>query len=359
LLAISSLCLRRGKEVDEANMHKAPLTFAHFIGTAETRAALLAIQELAEQLGADRPPTGNPLMLHGPTGTGKTHLVSALVQQVTRVRPEWIVAHLGAADFTQAGEADEAQQESARPPAAFALAQGNDVLIVEDLQHLHASAVGRFTELVDDLLARGQPLVFTADTGPQQLRSNRSAFSARLISRLAGGVVVGLQPPGEVSRLTLLREHCKRLNISEEVLTWLAQHITGGVRSLLGALQQLKLLAEAGETLDLETVTAQFQVQAEHTRVSVDSIARQVSRYFQVEAKQLCSRRRWRHVLVPRQVGMYLARQLTTLSLEEIGAYFGGRDHSTVLHACRKVEQALGCDVALSGAVRHLQTELV
>ncbi|HYT93717.1 MAG TPA: helix-turn-helix domain-containing protein, partial [Gemmataceae bacterium] len=93
-------------------------------------------------------------------------------------------------------------------------------------------------------------------------------------------------------------------------------------------------------------------------RITVERIAERVGGYFRVEPAQLQSRRRYRGVLLPRQVGMYLARQLTGLSLEQIGAYFGGRDHSTVLHACRKVEQALDSDAALSGAVRQLHAEL-
>ena len=98
---------------------------------------------------------------------------------------------------------------------------------------------------------------------------------------------------------------------------------------------------------------------AEPPRPSVEHIARHVGGYFRVELRQLRSERRGRHILWPRQVGMYLARRLTGLSLAQIGDYFGGRDHSTVLHACRKVEDALGRDTVLSGAVRQLQAELV
>src|SRR4051812_10114741 len=100
-------------------MHQFPLTFAHFIGTAENHSALIAVRELADHLSAGRPLTGNPLLLHGPTGTGKTHLVSALVEQVTRARPELVLAHLSAGDFTQASFAEEPAEDSAQStPAA-------------------------------------------------------------------------------------------------------------------------------------------------------------------------------------------------------------------------------------------------
>src|SRR5262249_27789262 len=110
--------------------------------------------------------------------------------------------------------------------------------------------------------------------------------------------------------------------------------------------------------LDVDTVAEHFRDQADAARPTVERIARRVGACFRVDVRQLQSRSRYRNVLLPRQVGMYLARQMTDLSLDQIGAYFGGRDHSTVLHACRKVEDALGRDAVLSGAVRQLQADL-
>jgi chromosomal replication initiator protein len=108
----------------------------------------------------------------------------------------------------------------------------------------------------------------------------------------------------------------------------------------------------------VETVAAHFRDEVDARRPTVERIVQRVGRYFQVEPQQMQSRCRSRQTLLPRQVGMYLARRLTKLSLQQIGAYFGGRDHSTVLHACRKVEQALAHDVTLSGAVRQLHADL-
>jgi chromosomal replication initiator protein len=173
--------------------------------------------------------------------------------------------------------------------------------------------------------------------------------------------VVALQPLGPASRLALLQDKAQRrqLAVGTEVLTWLAEHLTGGGRQLEGAAAQLQTLAQLRrDPLDLDTVAGHFREQAEAGRVTVERIAEHVGDYFAVEPRQLQSRRRYRNVLVPRQVGMYLARQLTELSLEQIGAYFGGRDHSTVLHACRKVHEALEHDAVLSGAVRQLHASL-
>src|SRR5262249_33812316 len=180
-------------------------------------------------------------------------------------------------------------------------------------------------------------------------------------SRLAGGLVVALESLSAPSRLMLLQDKAQRrqLAISREVLAWLAEHLTGGGRQLEGAIARLETLARLHQRPpDLATGAEHVREQALAGRPTVERIAQRVGGYFRVEPRQLQSRRRSRQVLLPRQVGMYLARQLTGLSLEQIGAYFGGRDHSTVLHACRKMEQALADNAVLSGAVRQLHSDL-
>ncbi len=344
-------------------MQKTPLTFAHFAATAENRSALIAAREVAETIIADQPLAGNPLLLHGPTGTGKTHLVAALAELVVQARPDLMVTRLASSEFTATRfgcrETVDASVPTVDQPALLPQARELDLLIVEDLQHLHASVVGPFTELVDGFLVRGQPLICTADVGLQRLRDLHPRFTHRLISRLAGGVVVGMQVLSRSSREAFLRERCRHLRISDETLRWLARHLTGGMRQLLGIAHRLNLLQQAGESLDQETIAEQLQQpESVEAAVTVEAITDQVSGYFRVEVEQLRSQHRWQQVVVPRQISMYLARRCTGLSLEQIGAYFGGRDHTTVLHACRKVENALDKDVALSRAVRQLHAQL-
>jgi chromosomal replication initiator protein len=326
-------------------------TFATWLPLPENQAARLAIESVAgcvRERGLGR--TINPLFLYGAAGTGKSHLVSALLADVTRQAPDLQVNLLAAGDFASLllPEADRDELKAARQA---------DLLVIEDVQHLPARVEEAFIHLIDRGLARGQQLVFTASAGPAQL----THLPARLTSRLSSGLVVGLETLSPNSRRVFLQERIKRrgLEVGEDVPRWLAQHLAGSTRQLEGAVERLASLARIHkQPLTIELLVEHFDVEASAHRPTVERIAQRVSRYFQVEPRQLQARSRSRRALLPRQVGMYLARQLTELSLQQIGAYFGGRDHSTVLHACRKVEKALVHDVRLCGAVRQLHADL-
>jgi len=231
------------------------------------------------------------------------------------------------------------------------------LVIVEDLQHLSGRVIEPLVRLIDRCQSRQRQLVVTATIGPAELTD----LPGRLTSRLASGLVVGLVPLSPASRLTFLADRARRHNLrtSDGVLEWLAENLPGSGRVLEGALGRLETLTRVNPELTVSVVSETFQTEARAHRPTMERIAQCVSAYFQVETRQLQSRDRSRDALLPRQIGMYLARQLTGLSLEKIGDYFGGRDHSTVLHACRKVEQALDQDGAVSGAVRRLHADLV
>lgn len=326
-------------------------TFTNWVPLAENEAARLAVERVAHCVCGRGPRRAiNPLFLYGPAGVGKSHLAQALLADVTRRAPDLQVFLLPSGDF-EALHLPDADRENLK-----AVRQA-DLLVVEDLQHLPARVEETFVHMIDRGLARGQQLMFTAAAGPAQL----THLPARITSRLGSGLVVGLRALAPTSRRSFLRDRIKRrgLRVEADALDWLTEHVAGSVRQLEGCATRLANLARLTEApLSVEVLEEHFAVEAEANRPTVERIVQRVGRYFQIEPRQLQARGRSRGVLLPRQVGMYLARQLTELSLQQIGAYFGGRDHSTVLHACRKVEQALAHDVRLSGAVRQLHADL-
>jgi chromosomal replication initiator protein len=323
-------------------------TFSSWVTTPENTLARAAVQCVADCVcSGQRQREINPLFLHGPTGTGKTHLVYALAEEITRQRPNLIVT------LCPAAEAKTVLCPTVPPSPRDEC----DLLVVEDLNYLKPRWVDLLARVFDARLSRHQQMVFTAPVGP----GNLAGWPLRLRNRLGCGLVAGLEPLAPPSRLTWLRERARQrsLTLEPEILNWLAEHVRGNPRQLEGALNRMERLARVhGRIPDLATVCTYFQADVQAARPTVELIAERESRFFQVKIGQVRSRKRRLETLLPRQVSMYLARKLTPLSLEEIGAYFGGRDHSTVLHACRKVEQAMTHDFNLSGKVRELHADL-
>jgi chromosomal replication initiator protein len=318
-------------------------TFARIVAVPENRAALLAVKDLASNL-ASPPPGVIPLYLHGAAGTGKTTLVTALIDDATRHASKPVVHRLAAAEWPSTSS------EFADTVAS------SDLLVIEDAQQLRPQIFESFAGALDERTRLSAATVVTSAAGPQEM-----GLPARLASRLAAGLVVSLQPLQAASRLAVLldRAQQRQIAVRREILAFIAEQLSGGGRQLDGAITAVETLSRLhGSSLDIATVSAHFTDQIEASRPTVERITETVGRHFRIDVRRLCSEQRGRNVLLPRQVGMYLARRLTALSLEQIGRYFGGRDHSTVLHACRKVEKALSADPMVSGAVRRLHAEL-
>jgi chromosomal replication initiator protein len=332
-------------------MSKRPLSFSRILDLPENHSALTAVKGLADSLASNHRIFANPLYLFGGHGTGKTTLVKTLEADVLRRKSKAIVNCTPTDELGGILKADPGEAwENPRPGDEL------DLLIIEDLQHLLPRLAQPLADLIDEFLAQQVPLVFTASLAPQRL-----PFAGRLTTRLASGLVVGLEPWKPASRLAFLQAKAqeRQLAIRQETLSWLASHIRGCGRELEGALNRLEGLESLHRgPLDLGDVSRYFQDELESNKPTVNRITTSVSDYFHVPASEVISSRRTRSILLPRQVSMYLTRQLTDLSLEEIGASFGGRDHSTVLHACRKVAGALTQDRLLAATVDQLQAAL-
>jgi len=347
-----------------------PHSLARFLPLSEQHSAWSAIQDVPSALGdssVGRLP--HPIYLHGLSGSGKSLLMTNIVREATRLESAATIQHISANDWPtlvppqpQKVSLNSPHVDDERSDTAWLdEARRCDLLALEDLQHLPARHAETLAQLLDARQARRLVTIVTANVGPRQLAPRGQHLPARLTSRLAAGLVLALEPLQAPSRLRLLEEFAQRkqLAVAPEILRWLAEHLTGGGRQLEGAVAQLDTLAKLQrQPLKLADIRAHFRVQVDAQRPSVERIVEQVGGHFHVAPDELRSRRRLRAILLPRQIGMYLARHLTRLSFKQIGVCFGGQDHSTVLHACRKVERTLKSDALVAGAVRQLHAEL-
>jgi len=330
------------------------------VGVPENRSALVAAGRVVRQLSADAksPTDGTPLVLHGPAGTGKTLLVGAMLRRVAEL-PGGLTARAVTARELPRRRADDPDGEAA---TAFAELLALDFVAVEDVQHLPVRSVAALIELIDHRAARRRVTVLTANAGPAHL----DKFPRRLTSRLAAGLVVQMEPLGRAARGELLTHKAGELGLPLAacgVSALLDLTAGAGVRPMLGSLATLKTLAASAkrpaDPLDAKTV--KHLLETGHLGVAASPMTRLVERVaaaYAVPVHELLGPSRRADALVPRQVAMYLARETTTLSLPKIGAALGGRDHTTVLHAWRKVTALAACDDRLGRLLRELRAEL-
>jgi chromosomal replication initiator protein len=286
----------------------------------------------------------NPVMFHGPYGFGKTHLLNALAWEAIRNAPEKRVVYLTAERFTSTFV--RALQD--RQTAAFKDELRNaDLLLIDDV-HFVAGKPSTQEELFHTLIALvedGRRVVMTADRSPTEI----SEMEPRLRSHLQAGLVCGIEPADRHLRLGILERKLStlagqggfRATARPEVLQFLADRFTDSVRELEGALNTL--VARVGAqvatlTLDEAQTILRPHLSCSERKVTVDTIQKTVAEHYSLSQADLISERRARAVARPRQVAMWLAKQITTRSLPDIGRRFGGRDHTTVLHAVRRIE---------------------
>jgi chromosomal replication initiator protein len=304
----------------------------------------------------------NPLYIHAGVGLGKTHLLHA-VTWAGNASGERKVLYLTAEKFMY-GFVSALKTQTA---LAFKEAlRGIDVLVIDDLQFLTGKNLqAEFCHTLNALIDAGRQVVIAADRPPTDLES----LDDRVRSRLAGGLVVEMGPLGEELRVEILNSriaaakvHHPGFDVPEPVVSFIAKSVTHNGRDLEGALNRLLAHSKlSGQPVTLEMAEREVRDlirPQEPKRVKIEEIQRVVSRQYNVSRGDLLSSRRTANVVRPRQIAMYLAKTLTLRSLPEIGRRFGGRDHTTVLHAVRKIEGLVGSDTALADEIELLKRQL-
>ncbi|TZG29642.1 chromosomal replication initiator protein DnaA [Sphingomonas montanisoli] len=313
----------------------------------------------AKTLAEGGPLAFNPLFLHGGTGLGKTHLMHAIGQEYLARHPNAHVLYMSAEkfmfEFVSAMRAKDTFSFKQRLRSA-------DVLMIDDVQFIAGkeSTQEEFFHTMNELISAGRRLVISADRSPQNL----DGIESRILSRLSWGLVADVNPADFELRLNILSRKLEAMpnaTVPHEVVMFLAKRISANVRELEGALNRVVAYANlSGKTVDIDftqEVLADI-LRANQRRVTIDEIQRRVCDHYRIRQAEMSSARRAREVARPRQVAMYLAKQLTPRSLPEIGRRFGGRDHTTVIHAVRQIEKLRQTDAELDADVRLLIRQL-
>ena len=331
------------------------LTFTTFV----TGVANVLGCNAAQRMAAVEKPQFSPLYLKAATGQGKTHLLHAIGHAFLQTHPRSRIFYCSAerfmVEFVQALRQNQMIEFKSR-------LRGFDLLMVDDIQFIigKASAQEELLYTIDALLAEGKRLVFAADRAPQAL----DGVEQRLLSRLSMGLVADIQPADIELRRSILEHRLARFAPTEvpaDVIEFLARTINRNVRELVGGLNKLIAYAQlTGQIVSLQLAEEQLTdiLSANRRRITIDEIQRTVCQFYRVDRTEMASKRRARAVVRPRQVAMYLAKVLTPRSYPEIGRKFGGRDHSTVIHAVRLIEGLRTRDADMDGDVRSLLRQL-
>jgi chromosomal replication initiator protein len=308
--------------------------FDTFVVGESNQFAHAAALSVAESGGSSR---FNPLYIYGKVGLGKTHLAQAIGHLVLELAPRARVVYATSEKFTN----DFITSLSAGNTAEFTQRYRSvDLLIVDDIQFFAGkeSTQAQFFHTFNDLYQNGRRIVLTSDRPPREIKG----LEERLLSRFGWGLVTDIQPPDLETRIAILKKKTEneQIEVPEEVLVHIADHITTNIRDLEGSL--IRLLAYAslfGRDITLELTREVLQDTLKNHRhpITIEAIQKSVAAHFNLSLDSMWTKKKTQEIVTARQIAMYVARELTGSPLKSIGAKFGGRDHSTVIHACTQV----------------------
>ncbi|WP_442591191.1 chromosomal replication initiator protein DnaA [Pedobacter sp. AW31-3R] len=300
----------------------------------------------------------NPLMIYGPVGLGKTHLVQAIGNEIRRALPDKLVIYVSCEKFCQQF-VESLKNNTINDFVNFY--QAMDVIIMDDVHNFAGKEKTQdiFFHIFNHLHQSGKQIIITSDKAPKDL----SGLEERLLSRFKWGLSADLQIPDLETRIAILRKkmYGDGIELPTEVVEYVAQHIDNNVRELEGAM--VSLLAQSTlnkKDIDLPLAKSMLKNFIKNTtkEISMDYIQKLVCEYFEVPVEMLKSPTRKREIVQARQISMYLSKSLTKTSLKGIGAFYGGRDHSTVIYACQTVEDLIDTDKKFKGYVTDIQKKL-
>jgi chromosomal replication initiator protein len=329
----------------------ARFTFENFVVGKPNELAYAAARRVAEA----RTVPFNPLFLYGPVGLGKTHLMHAIAWEIKARYPERRIIYLSAEKFMYQFVRALRTKDTMAFKSQF---RSVDVLMIDDVQFIggREATQEEFFHTFNALVDQNRQVVISADKSPSDLEG----VEERMRSRLGWGLVADIHPTTYELRLGILQTRAEQSEaaVPPKVLEFLAHKITSNVRELEGAL--IRIIAHAtlvGRPITLESTQEVLHdlLRANDRRVTIEEIQKRVAEHFNIRVTDMHSARRARAVARPRQVAMYLAKQLTSRSLPEIGRKFGGRDHTTVMHAVRKVEELKSVDPAFAEDIELLR----
>lgn len=332
-------------------------TFENFVVGGGSQLAQAAAVAVASAPGR----AYNPLFLYGSTGLGKTHLMQAVGQYVLQHQPNAKVIYITTERFTNDFIFAIQENQLSKFRKKY---RGADVLLIDDIHFLAGKEriQEEFFHTFNELFESQRQIFLCSDRPAAEI----AKLESRLVSRFQWGLVCDIQPPDFETRVAILvkKAQSMQLELSKEVIDFLAERVTRNVRRMEGALNRIlgyqRLLHTATLTIDkVESILQDILQEELATRVTIEDIQKKICEFYHLSMSDLLGKKRPANIAFPRQVAMYLCRLLTQASLQEIGIAFGGRDHGTVIHACKSVENALQQEQTTKRTLQFLQQKLI